>query len=830
MDRTALARATEASDSPTPGYLYVDIAKSAASSPVACAETATYLTNRLSSKSNHNVKYKCLKVIAKVAESPATRGQFKRAVCQDAAAVAKIKEALNFRGPPDPARGDEIYRRVHDAAREALDAIYSDAPSSTGIGGGGGGMMGGSMGSGAGVYGGSGGGGVGSSSYGAPVAQQGGGGGGRRMEGIGNPVYGDPRDEKDIGQMTIGEIAGEVGRTVVNMVKDPLAKNVQVGPPVHSSGRSSSMPGYGSGGAYGIDPPGRSQLAHATGNQWTMASNRGPNAIGAPQNYNSERDEAYFKARDGGSNAFQWAGSEGGAGGARSAGGPPSHSGVGGSWATAAPSGAPPPPPGQPSIASQARAPPHQSFSAPSGTVGSATGGAAASDGSYERNLILELCPPGGMRAEPPPDKLASFVKAFPSLDPDLVCPALLDCLEDGQPWIMKAKALCVMDAILKASEEATDGGSNAYGSFFHACAAEIEPLASHARPAIRDPAKRVLKALGLDVASPLSEGGVAASPAKAPAPVEPPNLLDFGDDDDTPAAPAESPSAPSPSAVSPAEPSAATATANSGGGSLFGGLTVQDKAPDTAALGSGGAPPPPVASPPAAAPAAEDDTLLGETPAPAPGATGAAAEASGLFGDMAVKGSSRASGSAEAAPTEDVSQTIQASGSAFGFMNNGTGGGESKPIESPVAAKTSFDPLLNANSSAPSHQQQSMQMNPQMQAMAYQQNMMMMQAQMQQMQMAMAMQQQQMAGGAQPGRQPGPRGGSFRASMPVRGVGGPMNPNVMRAHSMKQIPVMGGKSGDPASSFSFLGGPEKKEEEKSFNFVQDAMKDASKK
>lgn len=31
---------------------------------------------------------------------------------------------LEYKGPPDPLRGDEIYKRVRDAAREALDAIY----------------------------------------------------------------------------------------------------------------------------------------------------------------------------------------------------------------------------------------------------------------------------------------------------------------------------------------------------------------------------------------------------------------------------------------------------------------------------------------------------------------------------------------------------------------------------------------------------------------------------------------------------------------------------------------------------------------------------------
>jgi hypothetical protein len=172
---------------------------------------ATYLTRRLQSKSNHNIKFKCLKVITKVSESPVTRGQFKRAMSQDPSAVGAIKEALQFRGPPDPARGDEVNARVRTAAKEALDAIYSDTPSSSKYSGGGAG--------GRGI----------SSSY-SPSPYAGGGapsssGGPGRMQGIGNPMYADLRlqVEKGIGNMTIGEVAHVVAETVVNMVKDPLA-------------------------------------------------------------------------------------------------------------------------------------------------------------------------------------------------------------------------------------------------------------------------------------------------------------------------------------------------------------------------------------------------------------------------------------------------------------------------------------------------------------------------------------------------------------------------------------------------------------------------------
>ena len=67
-------------------------------------------------------------------------------------------------------------------------------------------------------------------------------------------------------------------------------------------------------------------------------------------------------------------------------------------------------------------------------------------DGSYEKNLVLELCPPGGVKPVQPPDKLAEFACLVSNLNSELICPALLDFLEDGQPWVICAKVLCVME------------------------------------------------------------------------------------------------------------------------------------------------------------------------------------------------------------------------------------------------------------------------------------------------------------------------------------------------------------------------------------------------
>jgi len=468
-DRSALARATESTDSPTPGYLYIDIAKSVSVSPIACKDTITYLIRRLQSNKNHNVKFKCLKVITKTAEKCAL---FKREIVCNNEAMSAIKNHLNYSGVPDPVRGDEMYNRVRGAAKDCLDMVYSDSKSES----------------------------MGGSGFSGPSMSMG--GNERRMEGIGNPMFSDPRQDqsKGVGNMTVGEVAQTVGETFIGMIRDPLAKGVEKG----------MVPAR-------FAPPGSKELSDRTGGEWNMASNRGPNAIDPNRNYNSgpnaidpnrnyhkERDGTYYRAKD--TSAFQWA--QGGGSVSSSA----VRGGVGGAWA-------------QPSVASQARSAAHNDV-APMGNVG-----AAASDGTYEKNLIQELCPPGGLKAEPPSDKLASFAGSLSSLDPDLICPALLDCLEDGQPWMMKAKALCVMETALKASSAT----AQPYADFFHACLVEFEPLAAHPRQAIKDPARRVLHLLGVQSAPTQRMPSAPPPPppqSHAPPPPEPvADLLDFGED-----------------------------------------------------------------------------------------------------------------------------------------------------------------------------------------------------------------------------------------------------------------------------------------------------------
>ena len=199
------------------------------------------------------------------------------------------------------------------------------------------------------------------------------------------------------------------------------------------------------------------------------------------------------------------------------------------------------------------------------------------------------------MKAEPPVDKLEQFLRNLPTLNPDLICPALLDSLEDGSPWIARAKALCVIEKTLQATME-----PNPYADFFHACASEIEPLTSHSRAAIRDPARRIWKELGFELhydnadtsvasgtssyAPQVTAASVATTTTINAVPAPEADLLDFGGDDVEPVPPTvPPPTAPAPSIVfTPSQEDIVPPTTThvpqlqSPSSSLFGGLTVQ--------------------------------------------------------------------------------------------------------------------------------------------------------------------------------------------------------------------------------------------------------------
>ena len=527
---------------------------------------------------------------------------------------------------------------------------------------------------------------------------------------------------------------------------------------------------------YGRPPPGRNELAQATGGQWTMASNRGPGAVGAAAGgggHGGSSNDAYYKSREQGNNAFSWANKDGhGA------------SGVGGSWAS------------NPSVAGQARQPSyaeqhsatpsinvnHNHAAAPQ--VNHGGGGTAVSDGSYEKSLIMELCPPGGMKPVPPPDKLLNFTKAIPNLNPDLICPVLLDCLEEGGPWIMRAKALCVMETCIQAGNRPDN--TNPYANFFYTCRDEIEPLTNHARAAIRDPARRVLALMGIESSSqPAAAAPAAAPPAPTAAPV---NLLDF-DDDPTPAPVAPPPTAPPPPPV-----------AADGGASMFGGLQVKAAAASPAVAPPAAPPKPPTSG------NLLDGLTINQPPAAAASAAppAAATAPTDMFASMTIKAKEN-EGEEKKSASKDFEElaSVAASGSAFGFINDtatSTPAAANVPAAAAAPSQATFDPLL-ANFS-PNTAKAMMQVSQeQMQAVAYQQMLM----QQQQMQMAMAMQY-----------------GGMPRSMQMMPGGMPMQGGMQMPTTRPG--VMGPHAGNTSSGFSFLDKPAKKEDH-TFDFVQDDMK-----
>jgi hypothetical protein len=522
-----------------------------------------------------------------------------------------------------------------------------------------------------------------------------------------------------------------------------------------------------------------------------MASNRGMDAIAPQPNISANSD--YYKQKQ----PYDWANK-----GATPS--PAISNSVGGSW-------------GVPASATAQTASNYGAQSSYTGMTSSnqttnyGHGGTAVSDGQYEKQLILELCPPGGLKAEPPPDKLQRFLQSISSLDADLICPTLLDCLEEGQPWVIRAKALCVMEACITVG--VAENGVNKYADFFFECRSEIEPLAQHPRPAVKEPARRVMHLLGVTTTAVNSNPSSIVSPTPPPAAPPPPpaDLLDFGQGDDI-----------TPSVLS--ETSAAPIADNSSS-TLFGGLKIQEKPssaaaiptlPGVAAVNSAAVNEPQVEnllsslglqdnmpklqensfsfmekevsdSAPKTVTSSFDFMQSSSTPTPTnPQST------TGSSFDFIQPSNS------------NISASANAIGSSFDFLqgqtptvNNETTTMDVAASSTTTPAKATFDPLAQQYQPSTTQTGKAMPLNPlQLQAMYAQQ--LMMQQQMQQMQLAMAMQQ----GGGVPGTVSG-----MAMPLPILPMGG-FTPG-------KQFPLM--ETG--------IQPPPKKKEDKRFDFVQEAIK-----
>ena len=155
---------------------------------------------------------------------------------------------------------------------------------------------------------------------------------------------------------------------------------------------------------------------------------------------------------------------------------------------------------------------------------------------------------------------LASFTRSIPTLNPNRICNALLDALEDGQPSIIRAKTLCVMETTIS--------------DFFYTCKHEIEPLATHTRAEVREPAKRVLKALGLDIpVGEVAKAGPSVGPVATEAPAH--HLLEI--DSEPSVLPQSPPNNPPPTPARDVPPPAPSVKS---GASLFGGVAPALTAP----------------------------------------------------------------------------------------------------------------------------------------------------------------------------------------------------------------------------------------------------------
>jgi hypothetical protein len=116
-----LNKATTADENPTPGYVYPELIKLTHADVGNCDKMADWLYRRLQ-RAEPSVKYTVLQVMKLV--SKGGRLEFRRALQRQNEAV---KVCLQFKGPPDPLRGDEPYRKVKDAAKDALEAMFDSS-------------------------------------------------------------------------------------------------------------------------------------------------------------------------------------------------------------------------------------------------------------------------------------------------------------------------------------------------------------------------------------------------------------------------------------------------------------------------------------------------------------------------------------------------------------------------------------------------------------------------------------------------------------------------------------------------------------------------------
>jgi len=309
-----------------------------------------------------------------------------------------IRDLTMFKGPPDPLRGDEIYRRVREAAKECIEAVYeasNDVSNNTagnslgvqmqGIGGEGN-AFGAHNNNPNGM----------NNNYnnnnnnnnpsqlppsnlthqGHHTTQSASG-----MQGIGShPMPHYNNDDRSFADKA-RDAAQNAAKGIKQIIKDPLAKNIGGG------GRQQQQQQPNNYNNQMNMPPGRNEVMQRTGGEWSMASNRGGNNSVASR----QREPP---AANG---AFSWANPGSGSGGGGGGGGGGGNNNFG-------------------NIQQQ-----HQQH---------VSAGTAISNRDYERSLIQVITQPAGFKpANIPAEEMTEFLSVVFNLNPDIVCPILLDVI-----------------------------------------------------------------------------------------------------------------------------------------------------------------------------------------------------------------------------------------------------------------------------------------------------------------------------------------------------------------------------------------------------------------
>mmetsp|Transcript_16816 Transcript_16816/g.25277 ORF Transcript_16816/g.25277 Transcript_16816/m.25277 type:complete len:704 (-) Transcript_16816:165-2276(-) len=487
MDKGLLNEATSTDDSPTPGYMLTEISRATLVSYPGCVQLIEFLNARLK-KNNHNVKYKCLIIIKHVCRTG--RGDFKKDMARNLDAV---KECLQYKGPPDPLRGDEIYKRVRDAAKDALDAIFdSQMPVSS-----------------------------------SSVAS--------RIQGMGGGSEDAPAPGRNSSTQQSSSVLSGFSFSSFGGGSDGASYTGHPG-----AGNSDSLPTTKTAtGSGGYDSSSR-QSASSGG--WQQSSSSGMTGIGNP-NFKDARNEVSFMQRmaamaEGASEKLSFSSSEKEKNKDRPS-LPPSGTGNAPAWGDyqmRSNRGGPDYPGSQPSYSPSAGTQPGATDNVsgrdgfvpdiPSLGGGMGRAGHAASDGAYEQSLVSSLCEPGGMKAVPPQDKLASFLSAAPTLSAELVGTSLLDCL-NSDSWQSRAKALAVVGSLGVSS------GCGSHSSWWKENGADdlFAVAAGDSKASVRSQATKALRALGISVE------GKDVTPAKrtvgrTSTAVDTPSLIQFDDCD----------------------------------------------------------------------------------------------------------------------------------------------------------------------------------------------------------------------------------------------------------------------------------------------------------